>query len=515
MSAAVVAFTWLLTGHAFAWGQEGHSIVAEIAQRRLSPPAAAMIEKLLGKGHSLASVGSWADDVRDDRPYTYNWHFVDISVADSDYQAQRDCKPDPDKGDCVVAELTRLTSELRNTSGAAQIDALRYAVHLVGDIHQPLHSVLEQRGGNGVDVQLTMHGLTCTGSCRPSTAHTNLHAAWDAGLILRTVWDWGAYLDNLEQGWLAGPEATTAGIDGGSPADWAVETHKAGQAVWALTPANKVLDDAYYEKALPILDRQLGVAGLRLARFLNDAFSQAPAPADPKLGCDTVKGPPSPDFSEPDNIDLFKKKLLYYRCTSYEADVAHVLGDAQRWVAARSVLVQRPAIVLDIDETSLLNWPRIFKDDYAYIPNGRCEFDKPGDPCGDLDWQQSGLASAIGPTRQLYEQARCINVASTCTKVDVFFVTGRREADHNGELASAWTLRNLKTAGFDGIDRAHLYMRDPEASDGVSDHKTRARTDIESKGYTIIANVGDQQSDLVNGHAEMTFKVPNPFYFIP
>jgi hypothetical protein len=69
--AVVVAFTYLLSGHAFAWGQEGHSIIAEIAQRRLTPQAAAVIEQLLGKGHSLASISSWADDIRDQRPATY------------------------------------------------------------------------------------------------------------------------------------------------------------------------------------------------------------------------------------------------------------------------------------------------------------------------------------------------------------------------------------------------------------------------------------------------------------
>nr|WP_274612898.1 S1/P1 nuclease [Bradyrhizobium brasilense] len=504
----------MLSGHAFAWGQEGHSIIAEIAQRRLTPQAAAVVEQLLGKGHSLASIGSWADNIRDQRPATYNWHFVDIPVADSDFQPPRDCVPDPNKGDCVVAELTRLAFDLRNASGAARIEALKYAVHFVGDIHQPLHSVLEQRGGNGIDVQLTMRGHICTGSCQPVTAHTNLHAAWDSGLILRTVYDWGAFVDSLEQGWLAGPEAQTPGINGGSPADWAVDTHKVGQTVWALTPANKVLDDAYYNQILPIMDRQLGVAGLRLARFLNEAFVEIPAPADPRLGCDTVKGPPVPNLSEPDNIDLFKKKLLYYRCASYEADVAHILSDAQRWIAARAVQVERPAIVLDIDETSLSNWPRVFKDDYAYIPNGRCEFNKPGDPCGDLDWQQSGLATAIEPTRKLYDLVRCNNQPPSCTKVDVFFVTGRREAEHNGEFASVWTLRNLKAAGFGTIERDHLYMRDPNATDGVSDHKTRARIDIEGRNYTIIANIGDQQSDLINEHADMTFKVPNPFYFI-
>jgi hypothetical protein len=108
---------------------------------------------------------------------------------------------------------------------------------------------------------------------------------------------------------------------------------------------------------------------------------------------------------------------------------------------------QRPAIMLDIDETSLSNWPRIFRDDYAYIPNGRCDFEKVGDPCGDLDWQQSGLAKAIAPTLKLYEYARCVGRPAPCSPIEVFFVTGRREAEHNYEMASVWTLRNLEQAG--------------------------------------------------------------------
>jgi len=68
-------------GQALAWGQEGHSIIAEIAQRRLSPDAARGVEQLLGRGHSLASVASWADDVRDMRPETSDWHFVDMPLA--------------------------------------------------------------------------------------------------------------------------------------------------------------------------------------------------------------------------------------------------------------------------------------------------------------------------------------------------------------------------------------------------------------------------------------------------
>lgn len=255
------------------------------------------------------------------------------------------------------------------------------------------------------------------------------------------------------------------------------------------------------------------------------------ASVDPRLGCDTVKDFPAPDLGEPQNIDNFKKQLVYYRCTAYDDDVAKVLAAAQKWVATRAPQVAKPAIVLDIDETSLSNWPRILEDDFAYIAslpdikipdtaNGRvpslpdCDFAAHGDVCGDLDWQQKGLARAMEPTLKLYKAARCIGVTGPCTPIDVFFVTGRFEREYNHELPSVWTLRNLKDAGYGDVAPDHLYMRGITPDNGVSDYKTSKRIDIENRGFTIIASVGDQKSDLAGGHAEMTFKIPDPFYFI-
>ncbi|HEX4327591.1 MAG TPA: S1/P1 nuclease, partial [Burkholderiales bacterium] len=102
------AALFILASPAQAWGPEGHAIVAEIAQRRLTPEAAAAVERILGRGHSLASVASWADDAREAHPDTYNWHFVDIPLAAAAYDGERDCRPDPQRGDCVAAELERL-----------------------------------------------------------------------------------------------------------------------------------------------------------------------------------------------------------------------------------------------------------------------------------------------------------------------------------------------------------------------------------------------------------------------
>jgi hypothetical protein len=274
-----LAMTIACSGPALAWDQEGHSIIAEIAQRRLSPAAAEAVERVLGRGHSLASVASWADDVRETAPETYNWHFIDIPITSTQYDPATACAPGP-KGDCVVAELDRLKRELRCVADTRKLAALKFAVHFVGDIHQPLHTVLEDRGGNDIPVVVNMNGLTCKRNCPPKLIETNLHAAWDTNLITKTVWAWGAYVDRLEAGWLKSAEAAQPGIDGGTPLDWALETHRAAQQVWALTPADRVLDDDYYRKILPFLDRQLGVAGLRLARFLNDAYGskQCPVP---------------------------------------------------------------------------------------------------------------------------------------------------------------------------------------------------------------------------------------------
>lgn len=261
---------------AMAWGEDGHSIVAEIAQRRLSPEATATVSRLLGHGVSLASVGSWADDVRSDRPQTYNWHFVDIPLDRNDYDEHRDCAS-TEGGDCVVRELQRLKTELRcaGTDDARRV-ALRFTVHFVGDIHQPLHTVADQRGGNEVKVRGVMHGNTCRGHCDIGEEASNLHALWDTGLIRRTVWDWGAYVDRLENGLLRSDDFARRAA-GGTPADWAVQTHAVAQQVWndRLVPPDGTLDDRYYAAVLPLLDRQLALAGVRLAGFLNEAYASS------------------------------------------------------------------------------------------------------------------------------------------------------------------------------------------------------------------------------------------------
>jgi hypothetical protein len=177
-----------------------------------------------------------------------------------------------------------------------------------------------------------------------------------------------------------------------------------------------------------------------------------------------------------------------------------------------------PAIVLDIDETALSNWTRIYRDDFVYLSAGDCYFDDNSKPCGDLAWQRSGKAPAIGSTLKLYKFARCIDASAPCTAIEVFFITGRKEkpptdTSTDDRTPRQWTRDNLVAAGYVDVEDDHLFLRGDNDS-GVADYKTKTRGAIEAKfKVRIIANIGDQQSDLDGGYADRPFKLPNPFYF--
>jgi hypothetical protein len=111
----VIALPILPSHEARAWGQEGHSIVAEIAQRRLSPAAATAIKQILRGDVSLASISSWADEIRNDRPDTFNWHFVDIPLNQTSYDPAVHCRNVPNKGDCVINAIARSQAALAPT----------------------------------------------------------------------------------------------------------------------------------------------------------------------------------------------------------------------------------------------------------------------------------------------------------------------------------------------------------------------------------------------------------------
>lgn len=209
------------------------------------------------------------------------------------------------------------------------------------------------------------------------------------------------------------------------------------------------------------------------------------------------------EATQPLNLGEVKLQVRYYACSgAYDAELAKVLVTAQAYVEKRAGEVAKPAVVLDIDETSLSNFAEIIADDFGFIPNGPCD-KLPEGPCGFEAWVISGRAEAIAPTLTLYKAARAKGVA-------MFFITGRYENEKRRQA----TIENLNKVGYEGW--SDLVLR-PQESRGMSvtQYKSGQRAKIASAGYTIIANIGDQHSDLNGGFAERAYKLPNPFYFIP
>lgn len=258
-----------------AWGPDGHVIVARIAEKHLSAKARKGLAPLLD-GRDLADIASWADDWRDGHPETAGWHFVDIPLSAAAYDPTRDCP----QSNCAVAALIAQVGVLRDATAAIDLRkrALRFIVHLAGDLHQPLHAATDDsapggtdRGGNNVKARLAVG----EGGEFPyhSSATGNLHAVWDADLIDAVHRQQEAYVAALGK-----LPDTVAHMQAGTPIDWANETHRlAHDVAYSNLPAAdangvRPLGDAYAAQCRPTVEKQLQRAGVRLARLLNESF---------------------------------------------------------------------------------------------------------------------------------------------------------------------------------------------------------------------------------------------------
>lgn len=216
--------------------------------------------------------------------------------------------------------------------------------------------------------------------------------------------------------------------------------------------------------------------------------------------CHKTYAPQTLDVTRPINLGQLKKQLYFYACSgAYDSELNKVLAGARAYVEMRAAQVTKPAIVLDIDDTSLSNLPIELHNDFGFIRGDDCTPDLKG-PCGFGGWVRLAQARAIDGTLALYNAARAHSVA-------VFFITGRREG------ARAATEKNLRAAGYVTWDG--LTLRPDGDNRTASAYKSAAREKIAEQGYTIIVNAGDQHSDLAGGYAERAYKLPNPFYFIP
>ena len=208
-------------------------------------------------------------------------------------------------------------------------------------------------------------------------------------------------------------------------------------------------------------------------------------------GC--VTQPPPAQVAAPSdlpNVGVVKNRVKDYRASGrWDYDIATVAEECTRLAREDAGKGGRPAVVFDVDETLLSNWPYLIEYDFARVPSLFAVWaDRSEDPANE-------------PVKQFYLTMRGAGVA-------VFLITGR------GDQLRAATLRNLQRQGI--TDWEGITFRPAEDHDrSIVPFKSGERARIEASGYTIIANIGDQESDLAGGHALHTCKLPNPAYFIP
>ena len=258
----VLAFL-LVPQPAHAWGRLGHRLVAALAWDELTPQVRARITELLeGEADpTLPGIASWADELREHDPdlgkRSSRWHYVNIAEDDCHYDAAKHCKG----GDCVVEAIRAQTAILADTSRsrAERLQALKFVVHFVGDVHQPLHAGFgHDKGGNDFQVQFDGRG-------------TNLHSLWDSGML--------SAADLEEAAWLQRLRAMPLAVERSGPA------LPPPSALWAeascrivlqsgFYPPTAKIGDAYVQTWRPLAEEQLRRGGAELAATLNAALSR-------------------------------------------------------------------------------------------------------------------------------------------------------------------------------------------------------------------------------------------------
>lgn len=258
LAALTLASLTALPAPALAWGAMGHRLVAALAADELSPAARTEVTRLLeGEADpTLPGISTWADDLREHDPdlgrRSSTWHYVNLGEEQCTYDVARDCKG----GNCVVEAIAAQVSALgdRTRSRAERAQALKFVVHFVGDIHQPLHAgYAHDKGGNTVQVSIDGRG-------------TNLHSLWDSKLLASAGLEEAAYLQHLRALPLAVPMPVN--VLPPDSAGWARQSCAIATQP-GVYPASTKLPEGYAATWRPVAEEQLRRAGTQLALLLN------------------------------------------------------------------------------------------------------------------------------------------------------------------------------------------------------------------------------------------------------
>ncbi|HUB59831.1 MAG TPA: S1/P1 nuclease [Puia sp.] len=268
---ALSLFSLVLSAALLSWGVTGHRTIGKIAANHLTPQATAAVRELIGDT-TLAEISTWPDEVRSQPAYrnTATWHYINLPLGLSFTEFEAKVKGMTREN--VYSALLRQEQILGSTASTRpqKVEALKYIVHFVGDLHQPMHvSREEDKGGNTIQLNYDGNG-------------TNLHALWDSKLIDHQ----GLTYEQMAEKYDHATAAQIRQWQSEPLIQWIWESYQVSSRLYAEVDAMKsrTIDDSYYQAHIGIIGDRIEKAGIRLAGVLNEIFrnglaaSAAPAP---------------------------------------------------------------------------------------------------------------------------------------------------------------------------------------------------------------------------------------------
>ncbi|MDH5474777.1 MAG: S1/P1 nuclease [Cyclobacteriaceae bacterium] len=239
--------------HVFGWGIIGHRTIGYIAELHISKKAKKEVARVLGN-ETLATTSTWMDEIKSDNKYdhTHKWHYVTIP----DKEKYETCDKEPD-GD-IVQTIERLINELKSDklNSVTETENLKMLIHLIGDLHQPLHvGNGTDKGGNDVKLKWFWN-------------NSNLHRVWDSGIIDGKKYSYtelGNKINHVSDEEIKIWQST-------SVRDWAHESMDIRDQCYENIPENKNINYEYAYKNWALVQQRLLKAGIRLAGVINEIY---------------------------------------------------------------------------------------------------------------------------------------------------------------------------------------------------------------------------------------------------
>jgi len=255
ISTVIIFLLFPTTTKAADWGKTGHRIVGEIAERQLTDEVKEIVYDLLD-GESLASVSTWADEMRSNPEFDKygKWHYVNLPL-DKEYTEVEHTQAN------VVTSIERAILILKSKTVHRKLKKfyLKYLVHLVGDLHQPMHTGrYEDYGGSKIRIKFKGR--------KGQETNTNLHVLWDTNLIddfKMSYTEWSTHLENKNR---------KTNVEFKNTVDWVYESHQHAKDIYKNTPEGISLSYDYIYKYQPVLEERLFLAGKRLGLLINKIF---------------------------------------------------------------------------------------------------------------------------------------------------------------------------------------------------------------------------------------------------